>query len=135
VTEVQYPGSRTVKEVCIIDRSSTRNAPLVERASVQQRDSANRRDASMITRPVASQRFQGATQEEQCEGVAVAVDDRLMAGQAGELLRGLSLNEIESVFYLRPSEAASRFGMQGGNGVILVYTRGNGPTVQRAATP
>lgn len=135
VSEVQYPGSRTVKEVCIIDRSSTRNAPLVTRGAVERRDSANRRDASMTARPVASARFHGATQEEQCEGVAVAVDDRLMAGQAGELLRGLSLNEIESVFYLRPSEAASRFGMQGGNGVILVYTRGNGPTVQPAATP
>jgi hypothetical protein len=130
VSEIQYPGSRTVKEVCIIDRASTRNAPLVTRDAMQQREKDNRRDATMTPRPVARDAFHGATQDEQCEGVAVAIDDRMMAGQPGELLRGLSLNEIESVSYLRPSEAASRFGTAGGNGVILVYTRGNGPTVR-----
>jgi hypothetical protein len=38
---------------------------------------------------------------------------------------------VESVFYLRPSEASARFGGVGADGVILIYTRGNGPTVQR----
>ena len=130
VTEVQYPGSRTVKEVCIIDRSARGNAPLVTRDAMQQRDEGNRRDASMDKRPQARDNFHGAVMSEQCEGVAVAVDGRLMAGQAGELLRGISMDQIESIFYLRPSEAAARFGTAGGNGVILIYTRGNGPTVR-----
>lgn len=130
VTEVQYPGSRTVKEVCIVDRSGPRNAPLVTRAAMDDRAQSQRRDASMDARPAARDAFHGATQSEQCEGVAVAVDDQLIAGQAGEFLRGFSLDQVESVFYLRPSEAASRFGTAGGNGVILIYTRGNGPTVR-----
>jgi len=38
---------------------------------------------------------------------------------------------VESVFYLRPSEASAHFGGVGADGVILICTRGNGPTVQR----
>jgi hypothetical protein len=34
------------------------------------------------------------------------------------------------VFYLSPAEAVSRFGYAGANGVIMIYTRGNGPTVR-----
>ena len=132
VSEVQYPGSRTVKEVCIIDRSARGNAPLVTRDAMQQREEGQRRDASMDRRPVGREAFHGATMSEQCEGVAVAIDDRLMAGQAGELLRGISMDQIESITYLRPSEATARFGTAGGNGVILIYTRGNGPTVTPA---
>jgi hypothetical protein len=128
VTEEQYPGSGSVKEVCITDRSGSRNSPITTRPAVQDTRRANRRDASMP--PERERAMQAMTMDEKCEGVAVAVDDRLVVGQAGEFLKSLSLDQVESVSYLRPAEATARFGTSGGSGVILVYTRGNGPTVR-----
>jgi hypothetical protein len=128
VTEVQYPGSSSVKEVCITDRSGARNTTITPRAAVEDTRRTNRRDASMP--PERERTMQRSTMAERCEGVAVAVDDRLVVGQAGEFLKSLSLDQVESVSYLRPAEATARFGTAGGDGVILIYTRGNGPTVR-----
>jgi len=130
VTEVQYAGgSGMAKEICITDRSGPRNSPLVTRQAREETEQSNRRAASMGSVPPAHDQMRGQN-DEKCEGVAVAVDDRLVAGQTGEFLRTFSLDQVESVFYLRPSEATTRFGSGGANGVILIYTRGNGPTVQ-----
>jgi hypothetical protein len=116
------------KEICVTDRSGPRNSPFVTRQAREETQQSNRRAASMTPAPRGHDQMTGQNAE-QCEGVAVAVDDRLVAGQAGEFLRTFSLEQVESVFYLRPSEATTRFGTAGANGVILIYTRGNGPTV------
>jgi hypothetical protein len=100
--------------------------------SVQDRE--DRQNAQEAQRGVASNplrdRFHAQMLEEQCQGVAVAVDDMIMAGQAGEFIKTFPVSQIESVIYLRPGEATARFGGAGATGVVLIYTRGNGPTVQ-----
>lgn len=47
------------------------------------------------------------------------------------LLRTMPLEQIESVEVLTPAEAGARFPNGSPTGVILVYTRGNGPSVNR----
>jgi len=65
----------------------------------------------------------------QCPGrVAVALDDVLIGGPVGDLLAGLSLSSLESIIYLKPNEAEGRYGYAGRYGVLLIYTRGRGPT-------
>jgi hypothetical protein len=128
VTEIQHPKSGMVKEVCVTDRSGPRASPFVTLQAKQ-----DERQARDVLRGVSNPRLDRIHGQlgEQCEGVAVAVDDMLMAGQAGEFLRSFPVGQVESVIYLRPTEAASRYGGAGANGVILIYTRGNGPTVRR----
>jgi hypothetical protein len=63
-------------------------------------------------------------------GVAVAVDDVMIGGNAGEFLRDFPTTGIESIIYLKPTDAAGRYGFRARNGIILIYTRGNGPTVR-----
>jgi hypothetical protein len=48
-----------------------------------------------------------------------------------EFFRDFPINDAESVIYLKPSEAMGRYGSLGANGLVLIYTRGNGPTVNR----
>jgi hypothetical protein len=116
--------------VCITDHASPGAASLV--TAQQKEDRLLQLDR---VRGVGST-MEGihALMAEQCDGVKVAVDDMIMAGQAGEFIKTFPVSQIESVIYLRPAEATARFGMMGGNGVILIYTRGNGPTVQRDPT-
>jgi hypothetical protein len=127
VRDIQYPKTGMVKEVCITDHASAGAASLV---TAQQREDrllqANR--VRGVSNP-ALERIH-AQMAEQCDGVKVAVDDMIMAGQAGEFIKTFPVSQIESVIYLRPVEATARFGLIGGNGVILIYTRGNGPTAQ-----
>jgi hypothetical protein len=61
----------------------------------------------------------------------VALDEVLIGGNAGEFLRNYPTADIESIIYLKPTDATGRYGLLGQNGVILIYTRGNGPTVRR----
>ncbi|MFL5539421.1 MAG: carboxypeptidase regulatory-like domain-containing protein [Longimicrobiaceae bacterium] len=68
----------------------------------------------------------------QCPGrIAVAVDDVVIGGPVGELLASLPLSSIESIIYLKPTDGAGRYGYAARNGILLVYTRGNGPTAVR----
>ncbi|MFL5381784.1 MAG: carboxypeptidase regulatory-like domain-containing protein [Longimicrobiaceae bacterium] len=62
--------------------------------------------------------------------VAVALDDVLIGGPVGELLASLSLSSIESIIYLKPNEGEGRYGYAARHGILLIYTRGNGPTVR-----
>jgi hypothetical protein len=127
VTDIHYPKSGMVKEVCVTDNSGPRASPFV---TLQDRE--DRKAEQNALRGISNQNLDRihALMEEQCQGVGVAVDDMIMAGQAGEFLKSFPIGEIESVIYLRPGEATARFGGFGANGVILIYTRGNGPTVQ-----
>lgn len=61
-----------------------------------------------------------------CEMVMVYVDDVRMM-DAWENLRNLPLADIESIELLAPGEAGARYGTGAGTGVLLIYTRGNGP--------
>jgi hypothetical protein len=129
VTDIHYPNMGIVKEVCITDHAGPRASAFVSLTERQSRRGAidQQRGASNTS----LERIR-AQMEEQCQGgVGVAVDDMLMAGQAGEFLKRFPIGDVESVIYLRPTEATARFGGAGANGVILIYTRGNGPTVQR----
>jgi hypothetical protein len=136
VTDIHYPKTGMVKEVCVTDASGPRASPFVTLAAKSDMAAAARAQARGNSendpRADSYRRLDRihAQMEEQCEGVGVAVDDMLMAGQAGEFLKSFPIGEIESVIYLRPGEATARFGGFGANGVILIYTRGNGPTVQ-----
>jgi hypothetical protein len=53
----------------------------------------------------------------------------LIGGSAGEFLRDFPTTGIESIIYLKPTDAAGRYGYRARNGILLIYTRGNGPTV------
>lgn len=67
-----------------------------------------------------------------CQMVQVVLDDiRIPPGEEGDLLRSLSAAEIESVEFVSPTQATTRFGTGGNvaNGVVLIYTRGRGPYV------
>jgi hypothetical protein len=46
-------------------------------------------------------------------------------------LVGINAAEIESIEYLSSAEAGGRFGMGSARGVIIIYTRGNGPYARR----
>jgi hypothetical protein len=41
----------------------------------------------------------------------------------------IPVSGLESIIYLKPRDAMMRYGFLGERGVLLVYTRGNGPTV------
>lgn len=66
-----------------------------------------------------------------CDQVLVFVDGVRIGGDefgfVGEYLTNLDVDQIESIEFLNPSEATFRFGTEGGEGALLIYTRGNGP--------
>lgn len=67
-----------------------------------------------------------------CQMVQVIIDDiRVPPGEGGDVLRGLPAADIESMEFLSPTQATTRFGTGGdtANGVVLIYTRGRGPYV------
>lgn len=66
----------------------------------------------------------------QCDPMQVVLDD-MAVGQGSEFAASIPLQDVESVIYLRPTEAFARYGYVGQRGVLLIYTRGNGPTAQR----
>lgn len=62
--------------------------------------------------------------------VAVALDDVVIGGPSGEFLSSLPLSDIESIIYLKPGDGEGRYGYAARHGILLIYTRGNGPTVR-----
>ena len=65
-----------------------------------------------------------------CDPMQLVLDD-MPVGFGTEFALSIPLQDVESVIYLRPADAYARYGYIGQRGVILVYTRGNGPTAQR----
>lgn len=65
-----------------------------------------------------------------CEMVMLVLDDIPM-GDPGMLFRSMAVNQIESIEYMRGGEAGARYGTGSANGVVRIYTRGNGPTAPK----
>jgi hypothetical protein len=138
VSAIPYPGTSVIKEICIVDRSVPSGRMVF---GEEGGDGALRKPGS-APGPVSGRR-QGPMprvgsdpnlsqlQGSQCHGAAVALDEVLIGGSAGEFLRTFPVSAIESIIYLKPTDASGRYGLLGQNGVILIYTRGNGPTVSR----
>lgn len=126
VSEVHYPGSSMIKEICVIDRTAIPAGALL----VQNPGEGAYGSLAGRARPnqAPSLAGMGGTL---CHGTAVAVDEVLIGGNVGEFLRSYPTTGIESIIYLKPTDATGRYGLAGQNGVILIYTRGNGPTVVR----
>ena len=124
VTEIHFPGTSVIKEICIRDRSAIGTGALAGG------DGGGGGDGALGGAGSRSRLAQ--LQPNMCHGAAVALDDVLIGGNAGEFLRNYPIHDIESVIYLKPTDAAGRYGLMGANGVVLIYTRGNGPTVSRA---
>lgn len=70
-----------------------------------------------------------------CASVLVVVDGVTIAntgsGGRNDFLLSLPPSQIESIEFLGPIQAGARFGSRSGNGALLIYTRGNGPYVER----
>jgi hypothetical protein len=66
----------------------------------------------------------------ECDPMQLVLDD-MPVGVGTEFAMSIPLHDVESVIYLRPADAFARFGYIGQRGVLLVYTRGNGPTAPR----
>jgi hypothetical protein len=62
---------------------------------------------------------------DKCTPVALFLDDQPVDYQN---IEQIPMDVIESVVFLTPTEAFGRYGFIGQTGVLLVYTRGNGPT-------
>ncbi|MFL5542011.1 MAG: carboxypeptidase regulatory-like domain-containing protein [Longimicrobiaceae bacterium] len=116
-----------IREVCITDRMAM---PGQNDDGSDTRGSAGSDPALGEPAPVRPKRVIDPTHSECARGVAVAVDDMVIGGNAAEFLRDFPTTGIESIIYVKPTEAASRYGYLARNGLILIYTRGNGPTVR-----
>jgi hypothetical protein len=129
VSEIHYPGSGAIKEICIVDRSAIRSGAVAAGGSLGGAASlAAQRSASGSPPRLLSDMAGNA---DLCIGAAVALDEVLIGGSPGEFLRSFPTTGIESIIYLKPSDASGRYGLAGANGVVLIYTKGNGPTVVR----
>lgn len=64
-----------------------------------------------------------------CKPVLLMVDDLPVMDFARIL--SISPSDLESVEYMSAAEAGGRYGTGSANGVLIVYTRGNGPYAQR----
>jgi hypothetical protein len=62
--------------------------------------------------------------------VQLFLDDMLI-GEGMGFISSIPMDVVESVIFLKPSEAFSIYGFMADKGALLVYTRGNGPTVRR----
>ncbi|MFL5385155.1 MAG: carboxypeptidase regulatory-like domain-containing protein [Longimicrobiaceae bacterium] len=114
-----------VSEICITDRMAIpgqNDDPTVIPSTSS--------DPSSVGEPRAATRMTNPTKSSCDRGVAVALDDMLIGGNAAEFLATFPTTGIESIIYVKPTEAASRYGFLARNGIILIYTRGNGPTVR-----
>jgi hypothetical protein len=65
-----------------------------------------------------------------CNGLQLFLDD-LPVGQGMEFATSIPMNTVESVVVLNPTEAFGLYGFMAHRGALLVYTRGNGPTMRR----
>jgi hypothetical protein len=139
VTEIHYPGTSTIKEICIVDRTAMPAGAVAVggggggdgslRSPGTAAGAISGRRGTPV--PATSAPNLGQLQGTACHGAAVALDEVLIGGNAGEFLRNYPTADIESIIYLKPTDATGRYGLLGQNGVILIYTRGNGPTVRR----
>jgi hypothetical protein len=116
VSEIHYPGTAVIKEICVTDRSAMGGG-----------GGGGGSGALSGGGRAGLQQLQGSV----CHGAGVALDEVLIGGSAGEFLRTFPTTGIESIIYLKPSDAFGRYGSAGSGGMILIYTRGNGPTVVR----
>jgi len=117
-----------VSEICITDRMAIPGQdddPTVARGAALASDPALGEPSQR-----ASTRMINPNKSSCARGVAVALDDMLIGGNAAEFLATFPTTGIESIIYVKPTEAASRYGFLARNGIILIYTRGNGPTVR-----
>jgi protocatechuate 3,4-dioxygenase beta subunit len=67
-----------------------------------------------------------ATDQLHCSPVQLMLDD--VAVQP-DMAKAIPLESLESVIFLKASEASSIYGFIGDHGLLLMYTRGHGPTV------
>lgn len=83
------------------------------------------------TRPSPS--FRRPTASPACRMVTVVVND-FPYHDAPEFLSNTTLDNIESVHYLSPTDAGFRYGMEAArNGALILWTRGRGPYAARNA--
>lgn len=59
-----------------------------------------------------------------CNGVGLVLNDVPVAGDPSEFLRDLPVDDIESIEYVRPMDAAGLFGQMAVRGALVIYTRG-----------
>lgn len=68
----------------------------------------------------------------ECAMIPVFVDDAPVA-EPGTFVDHIRISDFESIIYLAPTEVGLRYGLEGNSsGVLLLYTRGRGPFVDRA---
>jgi hypothetical protein len=69
--------------------------------------------------------------ESACHWVVLVIDGIVLGSAAAEeTLRGVQLQDFESVEYATPAEAAQKYGMEAGtNGALVLWSRGRGPHV------
>jgi hypothetical protein len=65
-----------------------------------------------------------------CNSVQLFLDD-MAVGKGTEFATVIPMDNVESVIFMKPTEAFNLYGFMAQNGALLVYTRGNGPTVRR----
>jgi glyoxylase-like metal-dependent hydrolase (beta-lactamase superfamily II) len=69
------------------------------------------------------------------EGPQIMADlfyaDPATARESANFLASLPVDDIESIEFLKASEAGIRYGNFASQGVLLIYTLGNGPTARR----
>lgn len=75
-----------------------------------------------------NRRVQSISEDNICHQVQVVVDG-VRIPDAGLHLRNLATSEIESMEFLPPMQAQTRYGLGGdtANGVVVIWTRGKGP--------
>ncbi len=66
----------------------------------------------------------------ECNDVQLFLDD-MVIGEGGEFVTAIPMESVESVIFLKPTEAFGLYGFMAQRGALLVYTRGNGPTARR----
>lgn len=90
-----------------------------------------------VSRPAAPGDPPGARITGGCDQIAVYVDDVHLTevtssgATVGNFLASLPVDDIESIEFLKASEAGIRYGNFASQGVLLIYTLGNGPTARR----
>lgn len=71
----------------------------------------------------------------QCDMVLVIFNGAPIEEEPGSFLAGLSPEELESIEFMKPSEAGVYYGTRGGNGVLLLNSRGGGRYADRDRLP
>lgn len=69
-----------------------------------------------------------------CDMVLVVMDG-MIVDDPEFLVHDMSANELESLEFLKPTEGGLRYGTLGGNGVLLISTRGSGEWARKQAAP